>query len=116
MVFHSGSVKDLDGLPLIGAHIVMVGDVTKGTITDFDGNFQIEGMEGESYQIGHIGKKTRTITLKKAMPAATYFLVDEGILLDGYTGYAPKKKKQNVLWAMVGIATVLFAANKLLNT
>lgn len=35
-----GHVKDNTGKPVIGANVVIKGTVT-GTITDFDGNFQL---------------------------------------------------------------------------
>lgn len=65
MVFHSGKIMDQNGKNLIGAHIVANTPNNRGTISDFEGNFQIHGNEGEKWTIGHLGKENRTITLKK---------------------------------------------------
>ena len=37
----TGKVKDSSGEPVIGASVVVKGNNTMGTITDFDGNFML---------------------------------------------------------------------------
>ena len=37
----TGKVKDSSGEPVIGASVVVKGNNTMGTITDFDGNFEL---------------------------------------------------------------------------
>ena len=38
----TGKVKDSSGEPVIGASVVVKGNNTMGTITDFDGNFMLD--------------------------------------------------------------------------
>lgn len=49
-----GVVKDIEGLPIIGANIVVKGQST-GTITDIDGNFSIDASIGSILKISFIG-------------------------------------------------------------
>ena len=39
----TGTVRDTQGAPIIGAAVVIQGSTT-GTVTDFDGNFSISGL------------------------------------------------------------------------
>lgn len=43
----TGTVVDAAGMPIIGANIVVAG-TTNGTITDFDGNFVLDGVDANS--------------------------------------------------------------------
>ncbi len=49
-----GVVKDAIGEPIIGANVVVKG-TTNGTITDFDGNFQLSANQGDMIVISFIG-------------------------------------------------------------
>ena len=49
-----GLVKDNTGEPIIGANVVVKG-TTNGTITDFDGNFQLSANKGDIIVISFIG-------------------------------------------------------------
>ena len=49
-----GLVKDNTGEPVIGANVVVKG-TTNGTITDFDGNFQLTANEGDIIVVSFIG-------------------------------------------------------------
>ncbi|HMQ47242.1 MAG TPA: TonB-dependent receptor [Saprospiraceae bacterium] len=46
----TGSVKDKNGEPLIGATILLSG-TSKGTATDFDGNYALDGIDVGSHQV-----------------------------------------------------------------
>lgn len=59
--FH-GVVTDPSGEPLIGASVVVQG-TTNGTITDFDGNFEITCAEGASLEISYVGYRTQTLVV-----------------------------------------------------
>ncbi len=50
----SGTVRDEQGLPIIGANIIENG-TTNGTVTDIDGNFQLQVNEGAVLSISYIG-------------------------------------------------------------
>lgn len=52
----TGTVTDQDGLPLPGVNIVVEGTTT-GTQTDFDGNYAINGSEGQTLLYSYIGQK-----------------------------------------------------------
>lgn len=46
----TGSVKDSNGEPLIGATVLLSG-TSKGTVTDFDGNYTLDNVEAGSLQL-----------------------------------------------------------------
>lgn len=52
----TGTVTDQDGLPLPGVNIVVEG-TTNGTQTDFDGNYSINGSQGQSLLFTYIGQR-----------------------------------------------------------
>lgn len=57
----TGVVIDGTGEPVIGANVVVKG-TTNGTITDFDGNYTIEGVpSGATLQVSYIGYLTKDI-------------------------------------------------------
>ncbi|AIZ40423.1 SusC/RagA family TonB-linked outer membrane protein [Cellulophaga baltica] len=53
----TGTVTDESGLPLPGVSVLVVG-TTKGTQTDFDGNYAISASEGQRLKFSYIGQKT----------------------------------------------------------
>ena len=55
-----GLVKDTTGEPIIGANVVVKG-TTNGTITDFDGNFQLNANQGDIISISFIGYITQEL-------------------------------------------------------
>ena len=55
-----GTVVDNTGLSVIGAS-VMVKGTTVGTMTDFDGNFELDAKPGDMLEISFVGYKTVTI-------------------------------------------------------
>ncbi|MBT8187089.1 MAG: TonB-dependent receptor, partial [Croceitalea sp.] len=58
----SGTVKDSDGAPLIGATVVKKG-TSIGTTTDFDGNYSIDAAIGETLVVSFIGYETKEIVV-----------------------------------------------------
>lgn len=61
----SGKITDDTGLEVIGATIVVVGDVTKGTVTDYDGNYTLSNVpSGASLQFSYVGLKTEIIPVE----------------------------------------------------
>ena len=55
-----GKVVDATGEPLIGVSILVKGS-TNGTVTDVDGNFNIEAVKGATLEISYIGYTTQSI-------------------------------------------------------
>lgn len=56
----SGVVKDLAGEPIIGASVLEKG-TANGTITDFEGNFQLNVVPGATVVISYIGYKNQEV-------------------------------------------------------
>lgn len=85
-----GMVKDATGEPVIGANVVVKGTTT-GTITDFDGNFQLSARQGDIIVVSFIGYQ------QKELPAAAQMnviLKDDTEILDEVVviGYGQVKK------------------------
>lgn len=85
-----GLVKDNTGEPIIGANVVVKG-TTNGTITDFDGNFQLTANQGDVIVVSFIGYTTQEL------PAATnmnIILKDDSEMLNEIVvvGYGRAKK------------------------
>ena len=57
----SGQVVDENGEPVIGASVVLAGDKSKGTITDFDGNYSLSVPKGGKVTITYIGYLPQTV-------------------------------------------------------
>ena len=67
----SGVVKDAAGESVIGASVLVKG-TTIGTITDFDGNFELPNVEkGAVIQVSFVGYLTKEIVWKGA-PLLSY--------------------------------------------
>ena len=84
----TGTVKDANGEPIIGATVVEKG-TTNGTVTDFDGNFVLEATEGTSLEISYIGYKTQHLTADSGKTLSVILnedteVLDEVVVM-GYT-------------------------------
>lgn len=63
----TGTVTDAaNGEPIIGASILEIG-TTNGTITDFDGNFELKVKSGAKLSISYMGYKTQELDAKPNM-------------------------------------------------
>ena len=58
----SGTVSDENGLPLIGATVVIAG-TSSGTTTDFDGNYKITASQGDVLNFSYVGYSDQNITV-----------------------------------------------------
>lgn len=58
----TGSVTDADGVPIVGANILVVG-TTNGTQTDFDGNYSITAASNAVLQFSYIGFATQSAAI-----------------------------------------------------
>lgn len=61
-----GMVKDATGEPVIGANVVVKGTTT-GTITDFDGNFQLSAKQGDIIVVSFIGYQPQELPVAAQM-------------------------------------------------
>lgn len=85
-----GIVKDTTGEPVIGANIVVKG-TTNGTITDFDGVFQLSANKGDIITVSFIGYQPQELPAAASMNIT---LKDDTELLDEVVviGYGSVKK------------------------
>ena len=59
-----GRIVDATGEPVIGATIIEKGNPSNGTVTDYDGNFNLNVAAGAVLQISYIGFQEQEITQK----------------------------------------------------
>ena len=84
-------VSGSDGMPVIGAAVMEVGNTTNGTVTDIDGKFSISVPEGAELIFVSIGFKDVTA---KASPVMNITLEEDSQMLEEtvVTGYAVQRK------------------------
>lgn len=88
----SGTVKDNNGIPLAGASVVVKG-TTRGTTTDFDGNFTIAADGSAVLVVSYIGYKTTEIPVNNNTDISVS-LEEDSAQLDEVVvvGYGTQKK------------------------
>jgi iron complex outermembrane receptor protein len=89
----TGTVLDEEGLPLIGATVVELG-TTQGTVTDFDGNFQLNvTAKATQIQVSYVGYKSQTVKIP-ANGKVTVKLVSDALMLQETVviGYGVQRK------------------------
>lgn len=88
----TGTVSDSNNIPIPGA-TVLVKNTTRGTTTDFDGNFSIAVSQGESLQISYLGYATQTISIENQQ-SLNVVLQEDTNQLDEVVivGYGTRKK------------------------
>ena len=81
-----------DDMPLIGVSVVEQG-TTNGTVTDFDGNYELEVTSGAMIQFSYIGYKTQT---KKATAVLNIIMESDAIMMEEVVslGYSSLKKAE----------------------
>ncbi|MEO1011901.1 MAG: SusC/RagA family TonB-linked outer membrane protein [Bacteroidota bacterium] len=58
----SGTTTDVDGTPLPGVSVVVVG-TSDGVVTDFDGNYSIQALPSQTLEFSYIGMRTQRIAM-----------------------------------------------------
>ncbi|MDC6352206.1 TonB-dependent receptor [Zeaxanthinibacter sp. PT1] len=88
----SGTVTDVDNVPIPGVNILVL-NTTRGTQTDFDGNFTIDVSNGEVLQFSSIGFATQTVAIK-GQPTISLTMLEDASQLDEVVlvGYGSRKK------------------------
>ncbi len=89
-----GVVQDTTGEAVIGATIVLVQDGTKGTVTNMDGAFQLDGVPADgTLRISYVGMKTLDVPIN-GQTDLSIVLHDDQELLDELVvvGYGTQKK------------------------
>lgn len=92
-VYQTSDFVPPNGQAIIGATILEKG-TTNGTITDFDGNFELTSTsEKPIIQVSYIGYKTQTITVTSNKPLVVTMKTDAIMLEEAVViGYAKQKK------------------------
>lgn len=87
----SGTVKDDNGEPIIGASVVERGQPQNGSITDFDGHFTIKVAEDADVVISYIGYVSQELRARDGM---TVVLKEDQKMLNDVVviGYGVQKK------------------------
>jgi len=96
----SGTVKAAsDESPLPGVNVVIIG-TTKGTQTDYDGNYTIEASKGDVLEFSFLGMKTQLVTVGDAN-TLNVSLLDDALSLDEVivTALGIKKEKKALTYA-----------------
>jgi len=77
-----GTVTDVQGEPIIGANVVIVGG-TKGVITDLDGKYSIQVPEnGAVLKFSYIGFKTKSYNVAKGKSVLDVTLEEDAVMLE----------------------------------
>ena len=93
-----GTVVDATGEPVIGANIVVKGS-TQGTITDFDGNYELEAADGSAVIVfSYIGMQPQEMVAKEANGKTITLKEDSEILEEVVVvGFGTQKKESLTL-------------------
>lgn len=89
-----GIVKDSVNEAVIGANVRLVDDAAVGTITNFDGEFELDVPDNGSIEVSYIGYITQQVPVRKRT-VLTVILKEDSKLLDEVVvvGYGSMKKK-----------------------
>ena len=102
----SGNVVDQDGQPIPGVTILDENDNTKGTVTDFDGNFTISVPSDGSLNVSFIGYESQTIPVSGQTNIS--IILEEGVsALDEViiTGYGSQVKKSDLTGSIASVSS-----------
>jgi len=99
-----GTVLDERGDPIIGANVVEVG-TQNGSITNIDGEFTLENVNGQEIQISYIGYTTKKVAIG-SQSALNIVLEEDSKLLNEVViiGYGTQKKV-NLTGSVASIST-----------
>lgn len=88
-----GTVSDENGEPIIGANVTVVGNKSLGTITDFDGNFNLSAPAKGTLEVSFVGYVTKKVKLT-GKPSYQITMQEDAETLDEVVvvGYGTQKK------------------------
>ncbi|MGY5355755.1 SusC/RagA family TonB-linked outer membrane protein [Wenyingzhuangia sp. IMCC45467] len=85
-------LSSADNTPIPGANIIVKG-TSKGTISDFDGNYQITVNKGDVIVLSYLGYKTQEVTVTDQNKISTVLQIDSSELDEVViVGYGTQKK------------------------
>lgn len=97
-----GIVTDENGEPIIGANILEEGTTSNGTITDVDGNFELNVASNATLKVTYIGYRTQQVAVKGQNNLAIAMVSDTEVLDEVVVvGYGTMRKKD--LTGAVGV-------------
>ena len=89
-----GIVTDENGEPIIGANILEEGSAGNGTITDVDGNFELDVASNATLKVTYIGYRTQEISVRGKNTLAIAMVSDTEVLDEVVVvGYGTMRKK-----------------------
>ena len=89
----TGTVKDANGEPIIGANVTVKGDSSIGTITDIDGRFTLDVPAGAVLQVTYIGFASQDVVVGKRKELSVTMSEDTEMLDEVVVvGYGVQKK------------------------
>lgn len=89
----SGTVVDVAGVPVTGAAVYVVGDTSRGAMTDFDGKFNMTVPEGATLAVSCIGYKTQAVKVGAENVYNVVLMEDVELLEETVViGYGVQKK------------------------
>ncbi|MCP9199057.1 TonB-dependent receptor [Gramella sp. GC03-9] len=90
----SGNVTDENGMPLLGVNVIVLGE-SRGTTTDFDGNYTIENVSPEDVlQFSYLGFVSREITVNDQQTINVVLQSDQEALDEVVViGYGTQQRK-----------------------
>ena len=89
----TGTITDSDGLPLIGVNIIFE-NTSRGTQSDFDGNYSITANQGEVLVYSFVGFSTVRRTLGSEATINVQMLPDETLDEVVVVGYGTQSKRK----------------------
>ncbi len=90
----SGNVTDENNMPLLGVNVIVKGE-SRGTTTDFDGNYTIEDISaGDILQFSYVGFQTQEITVTNQQTINVVLQTDSEALEEVVViGYGTQQRK-----------------------
>ena len=97
-VTYQGVITDMNGEALIGASVVVQG-TTNGTVTDFDGNYEITCAAGALLEFSYIGYKTQVLPASQDMHVSLLEDSEElsEVVVVGYGSLSKKEVSSSVV-------------------
>ncbi len=110
-----GTVTDEDGLPIIGANIIVQG-TSLGTITDVEGRFRITAPENSVVSVSYIGYISQTVTLTRSQTVTIQLKEDARTLTEVVvTALGIKRESKALGYAVSEVKGDALAASRPIN-
>lgn len=94
----SGTVTDDTGLEVIGATVVVAGDASRGTVTDFEGKYTLTNVPSNgSLRISYVGMVTQTIPINGRTTIDVVLKTDSELLEEVVVTALGMKRQQKAL-------------------